>query len=478
MAPLSGSAPTPAIIGNSDGRWSASKAISDSRIKPPRFSADRTPQRRSTAGGSPSNSFAVKTGWDASLRARGGYLVDPALLLYGTAGPSWIHVETTSNCSTLLAADGRCAPAGFPALAPASITNTHTRLGYTVGAGLEAMLWPNWIARAEYRFSDYGRFSQTDIRTAPGGVQTVNYDTALRTHTATFGLAYKFGSTSAPSALSAYAAMPSVMSWTGFYVGGAAGIRANQTTATLDKATIQQPGFTFDLINGCNCFLSNSMDTSSARIGPYFGYNWQLNPKWVVGLEGDFGWADRQSTISGMYMPGGVIGGSGGLNDSFSVRTKWDASIRARLGYVVNPSFLAYLTGGAAWMNVEQTSNCDTVKKVLFTAPGFVAFEFGDCAPGLKTPAVISQSTVKAGFTVGGGGEMKLGSNWVARAEYRFSDFGTARFNNNRSCAGSSTLSDPGFGTITINCFQTDLVTNSLRLQSHIASFGLAYKFN
>jgi outer membrane immunogenic protein len=37
--------------------------------------------------------------------------------------------------------------------------------------------------------------------------------------------------------------------------------------------------------------------------------------------------------------------GSGGLNDSFSVRTKWDASIRARLGYVVNPSFLVYLTG-------------------------------------------------------------------------------------------------------------------------------------
>ena len=55
----------------------------------------------------------------------------------------------------------------------------------------------NWIARAEYRYADYGRFSDTDVRTAVLGVQTVNYDTTVRTHTATFGLAYKFGNTSA-----------------------------------------------------------------------------------------------------------------------------------------------------------------------------------------------------------------------------------------------------------------------------------------
>jgi outer membrane immunogenic protein len=307
----------------------------------------------------------------------------------------------------------------------------------------------------------------------------VNYDTAVRTHAATFGLAYKFGNAAqGGNPLSAYAAMPAAATWTGFYVGAAAGIRANQTTATLDKATIVSPGFSFDEIAGCGCFLSNVLNTSSARVGPYAGYNWQFDPKWVIGLEGDFGFADRQATLSGVYLPGGVIGGSGGLNDSFSVRTKWDASIRARLGYLVNPSFLAYLTGGASWMSVEQTSRCDTAKQILFNAPGFTGVEFGDCVPGLKSPAVISHSTIRPGFTVGAGGEMKLGSNWIARAEYRFSDFGTARFDNNRSCAGSATLSDPGFGTITINCLQTDLVSNSLRLQSHIASFGLAYKFN
>jgi outer membrane immunogenic protein len=430
-------------------------------------------------GGAASNSFAVKTTWDASIRGRAGYLIDPALLLYGTAGPSWIHVETTSNCSTLASADGRCAVPGFPGLAPGSITNSHTRLGYTVGAGLEAMLWPNWIARAEYRYSDYGRFANTDVRTSALGTQTVNYDTTLKTHTATFGLAYKFGGTAPGATLSAYAAVPSEMSWTGAYVGAGAGIRANRTTATTDRVTIIPTGFpAFDAIAGCQCFLDNTFDTSSARVSPYIGYNWQFAPKWLVGLEGDFGFADRQATHFGSYMPGGVVGGSGGLNDSFSVRTKWDASIRARLGYVVNPSFLVYLTGGAAWMSVEQTSRCDTALQPLFTAPGFVSSEVGACTTGLRSPATITQSTVRPGFTIGAGGEMKLWSNWIARAEYRFSDFGTTRFSNNRSCAGSATISAPAFGVQTVNCFETDLVSNTLRLQSHMATFGLAYKFN
>jgi outer membrane immunogenic protein len=428
-------------------------------------------------GGSPSNSFSVKTAWDASIRARGGYLIDPALLLYGTAGPSWIHLDTTSNCSTLLAAEGACAAGGSPGFAPASITRGQTKLGYTVGGGLETMLWPNWIVRAEYRYSDYGRTSNTDVRTSAFGVQTLNYDTTVRTHTATFGLAYKFGDAAMPGggSLAAYAAMPSATSWTGFYVGTAASIRANQTTATLDSAKLVSPfRGTINVLDGCPCVLSNGLDSTSGRFSPYLGYNWQFDPKWVVGLEGDFGWADRQTKHSGNYLPGAVFSASRGLNDSFSVKTEWDASIRARVGYVVNPSSMIYLTGGAAWMKVEQSSRCDTAAQFLATAPGFSSDEIGQCAPGLLTPAVITQSTVKPGFTIGAGSEMKLWSNWIARAEYRYSDFGTVRFDQSRSCNGSATA--PGGGSVF--CTETDLTTTALRLQSHIATFGLAYKFN
>jgi len=433
--------------------------------------------------GSTTNSFAVKTGWDASVRGRAGYLVEPWILIYGTAGPSWLHVESTSECSTSLAADGACAP-GFPGFAPASITHSTNRLGFTVGGGAEALLWSNWIARAEYRYSNYGTISNTDVRTSVFGTQTVAYDVKVQTHTATFGLAYKFSDPYSAYASAAqpsyFKAPPSVPSWTGFYVGAGVGVRASQTTATLNSATLFLTGGpTIDRLAGCGCFLDDPFDGTAFRVAPYVGFNWQFAPQWVVGIEGDFGFARQKTTLFGNYEPGAaVFGSSGSLNDSYSVKTGWDASLRGRIGYLVTPSFMAYVTGGAAFMSIEETSKCDTALQPLFTAPGFFAAEIGNCTPGLRTPAVITQSTVKPGFTIGGGGEARLWSNWIARAEYRYADFGKVNFTDTRSCAGSATITTPAFGTLTVNCFETDVVTNSLRVRTHTAMFGMAYKFD
>ena len=90
---------------------------------------------------------------------------------------------------------------------------------------------------------------------------------------------------------------------------------------------------------------------------------------------------------------------------------------------------------------------------------------------------MITQSTVKPGFTIGAGGETRLWSNWILRGEYRYADYGKASFSTTRSCAGSATLVSP-FGTTTVNCFETDVAVHSLRLQTHSAMFGLAYQFN
>jgi outer membrane immunogenic protein len=74
---------------------------------------------------------------------------------------------------------------------------------------------------------------------------------------------------------------------------------------------------------------------------------------------------------------------------------------------------------------------------------------------------------------------MKFGRRTGSRAPSTvFRTLAPTRFSNNRSCAGSATISAPAFGVQTVNCFETDLVSNTLRLQSHMATFGLAYKFN
>ena len=88
-----------------------------------------------------------------------------------------------------------CTP-GF--LAPSVITDSATKLGYTIGAGIETMLWHNWIVRGEYRYADFGTITNTDMRTCGSRCATpinlaITDTLRLSTQTATFGIAYKFG---------------------------------------------------------------------------------------------------------------------------------------------------------------------------------------------------------------------------------------------------------------------------------------------
>ena len=82
-------------------------------------------------------------------------------------------------------------------VSPLSITNVSTVTGWTIGAGIEARLWSNWFARAEYRYADFGTrtYTNTVVNTVPNVGQFVYLDTYsvhLRTQTALLGLAYKF----------------------------------------------------------------------------------------------------------------------------------------------------------------------------------------------------------------------------------------------------------------------------------------------
>jgi outer membrane immunogenic protein len=64
------------------------------------------------------------------------------------------------------------------------------------------MVASHWIVRGEYRYADFGTVTNTDTRFCPAGVctgagpsvtQVASYDLDPKTHTVTFGLAYKFG---------------------------------------------------------------------------------------------------------------------------------------------------------------------------------------------------------------------------------------------------------------------------------------------
>jgi outer membrane immunogenic protein len=147
-----------------------------------------------TVAGSPGlDSAKIRTTWDASVRGRLGWIVTGNVLLYGTAGASWIHAEASATCGTAFPV-GWCG-ATSPFLGTTQTVST-TRVGWTAGGGMEVMVTPNWLARAEYRFFNYGTFSSTLFGGFNGNVvngDAFSFDTKLTTQTALIGVAYKFG---------------------------------------------------------------------------------------------------------------------------------------------------------------------------------------------------------------------------------------------------------------------------------------------
>ena len=89
-------------------------------------------EKGSAGTGGAGEALRGKQGVNGSLRARVGYDMNP-FLLYGTAG--------------LAASDNK--------VSNSTSSDSATALGYTVGAGVEAMVTDNITARVEYRYSDY-----------------------------------------------------------------------------------------------------------------------------------------------------------------------------------------------------------------------------------------------------------------------------------------------------------------------------------
>jgi outer membrane immunogenic protein len=391
--------------------------------------------------GSANTSFATGTNWDGSARVRAGYLVTPSSLIYVTGGVAWQTFQSTlssSPCLTLFL--GTCFGPPF------SDTNDATRVGWTVGTGIETALWGRWMLRAQYRYSDFGSasFSNTNsinILTIGGVVPTplvTAYSERLRTNTATLGLAYKFGDPVAsgdvpvPIFVKAPPVAPAT-DWTGAYGGVDLGMRAAQSALTTDSFFFPTP-LTFTDIAP-----SEPFNGTAARVGGYGGVNWQFSPTWVVGAEGDFGWADKTVTYDGIFTPGFFASGLAG--EAISVQTTWDGSLRGRFGYLATPDVLLYATAGAAWQHFDASETCPATQ----------------CG----SLVVLGNTSTRLGPTVGGGIELALPDNLRLRGEYRYANFGTTNYT-------SSTLTNGELIGTTYN----------VKMQTNTVLFGLAYLFN
>ena len=114
-------------------------------------------------------------------------------MIYATGGGAWQHQEATFSCSSAITCSGAVGNN-----APFSFTTATNRPGATVGGGIETKLAPNWVARAEYRYTDYKSFSATGtelLPLAPPAVVTNTPTYSIHLHNSLFalGLAFEFG---------------------------------------------------------------------------------------------------------------------------------------------------------------------------------------------------------------------------------------------------------------------------------------------
>lgn len=201
-----------------------------------------------------------------------------------------------------------------------------------------------------------------------------------------------------------------VVNWTGFYIGGNLGGVVEHASGTSDFLdTLTGPGDTGFPTNP----QSNSFSSTRFLGGVQAGYNWQFDPRWLVGVEGDWDWTSTGYSfcrITDQFAAPCFNNGFG--FESISSKTDWLATVRGRIGYVLG-NWLFYGTGGAAWgrVNTTVTLNC------LVT---------GGC--GNSSTLVFgssSTSTTKAGWVAGLGAEWMLAGNWSVRAEWLHVDVGT-----------------------------------------------------
>ena len=125
-----------------------------------------------------------KLEWFGTARLRGGILVSPRVLLYGTGGLAYGSLKTSA---ALVGAT----PAGVAVTSLGS--NTETRVGWTVGAGVEGMITQNWTAKLEYLYMDLGSYNAGSFTLAPASAIGADVHSTFRDHILRVGLNYKFG---------------------------------------------------------------------------------------------------------------------------------------------------------------------------------------------------------------------------------------------------------------------------------------------
>jgi outer membrane immunogenic protein len=143
------------------------------------------------------DSLSEKLDWFGTVRGRIGPTVTPTILAYVTGGLAYGQVSVTNTVSgTNITNPGGQGVNGGNVFTPVtgSFGNSSTRVGWTVGAGVEGVVSGNWTAKIEYLYIDLGNVSEsftTPIVAPSGAFLTSSYNSHITDNILRVGLNYK-----------------------------------------------------------------------------------------------------------------------------------------------------------------------------------------------------------------------------------------------------------------------------------------------
>jgi len=196
---------------------------------------------------------------------------------------------------------------------------------------------------------------------------------------------------------------PAVSDWTGPYLGAVLGGTCKEGDMYWHRDT-DRNGSIDQVLGG---FPVNGCGAIGGVVG---GFNYQMD-NIVFGVEGDWQWGGKTGEYASINDTTNPTAG----NEEDYFKIKWEASLRARLGFLTTDKTLLYATGGISWMRGELGT----------TAPGKAAFR-----------------ETHTGYIIGGGIEHALTENIHVRAEYLFSSYKSkfyGTFCSAASCSGVPT---------------------------------------
>ena len=200
-------------------------------------------------------------------------------------------------------------------------------------------------------------------------------------------------------------APPPIYNWSGCYFGGNVGWTSAHTSGTLTVDNGSLPG----VGEPPSWFSLGAGNASSFIGGGQVGCNYQSG-QFVFGIEGDADW--RRLSRTGYLLPG-LQASSHSESGNFSLTSKWQASLRGRLGYAVDRT-LWYATGGIAWTRLSFRGNLSI---------------FNDDDGDIGTYNIAPVSKTAVGWTLGGGVEYAVREDVTIGLEGRYNRYGSQHFN-------------------------------------------------